>query len=467
MASRLITILTSAALVAGYAAGASLYARTSAAQSVSPHDTISRDLALATFDSAWLKIQVLHYDSLMNGIDWAEARTALRPKAESARTTVELREVLGALLARLGESHFSLIPREVSAAFTSDSAGSVDGGTPGDLGIDMRLLGREVLVTHVDSGAPAYLSGVRAGWQVMGVGDVSAAASLKSIDSLQSARAIHEARTRIVLRMYAAARGAAGASVNITVTDPRGAEHRLQLTRRQTPGEVVKYGNLPTIVARVSATMLKDPGATRCTGIIRFNTWMPVVAGRIDAAVDSLRSCSGVVIDLRGNTGGVANMVIGIAGHFLANRDTLGTLKMRSAQLRLVANPRMSNAKGESVKPFSGRVAILVDGLTSSTSEIFAGALQSLGRARVFGDTTTGQALPATLYRLPNKDVLMLAVADFRGPHGERIEGKGIMPDVVHESNRAELLEGRDAVLEAALQWISSETQLPSGGRHN
>ncbi len=47
------------------------------------------------------------------------------------------------------------------------------------------------------------------------------------------------------------------------------------------------------------------------------------------------------------------------------------------------------------VEPFAGPVAILVDELTGSTSETFAGALQSLGRARIFGRPTMGQALPA------------------------------------------------------------------------
>jgi carboxyl-terminal processing protease len=133
-------------------------------------------------------------------------------------------------------------------------------------------------------------------------------------------------------------------------------------------------------------------------------------------------------------------------------------MKTRTGVLRLIANPRLSNAAGQRVSPFQGRLAVVVDGLSASTSEIFAGALQSLGRARVFGDTTAGQALPATLFRLPNNDVLMLAVADFRGPHGERIEGRGVVPDVVKKINRADLIQGRDAAVESALQWIASGT---------
>ena len=60
---------------------------------------------------------------------------------------------------------------------------------------------------------------------------------------------------------------------------------------------------------------------------------------------------------------------------------------------------------------------------------MFAGALQSLGRARVFGRQTMGQALPALTKTLPNGDVLLYAVGDFVTSTGRRLEGAGVMPD--------------------------------------
>ena len=77
----------------------------------------------------------------------------------------------------------------------------------------------------------------------------------------------------------------------------------------------------------------------------------------------------------------------------------------------------------------AGRVAILVDGMTGSASECFSGGMQSIGRARVFGQTSMGQALPALFDRLPNGDVLIHAWGDFVTGTGVRIEGRGVMPD--------------------------------------
>jgi carboxyl-terminal processing protease len=112
------------------------------------------------------------------------------------------------------------------------------------------------------------------------------------------------------------------------------------------------------------------------------------------------------------------------------------------------------SASGEPVTPYGGPLAILVDALTGSASECFAGGMQSLGRARIFGQTSMGQALPAIFDRLPNGDVLIHAYGDFVTADGTRLEGRGVVPDEEVPLTRAELLAGRDATLDRALQWI-------------
>jgi carboxyl-terminal processing protease len=97
---------------------------------------------------------------------------------------------------------------------------------------------------------------------------------------------------------------------------------------------------------------------------------------------------------------------------------------------------------------------VLTDALSVSTSEIFAAAIKVTGRGRLFGETTAGQALPATAVRLPSGDVLMHVVADLTAPDGSRIEGNGVTPDRVVPLRRNDLLGGRDAPLDAAVRWI-------------
>jgi len=179
----------------------------------------------------------------------------------------------------------------------------------------------------------------------------------------------------------------------------------------------------------------------------------------LDRAVDSARTCAGMIIDLRGNLGGVAGMMMGVAGHFLQEPRTLGVMRSRGEEVRFAANPRRGTDAGVPGEPFSGDVAILVDGFSASTSEMFAAAMQAIGRARIFGERTAGQALPAMATRLPTGDVLMHVVADFVAPDGSKIEGRGVIPDELIPLSRSDLATGRDAPLEAALRWIGQPGQ--------
>ena len=77
-------------------------------------------------------------------------------------------------------------------------------------------------------------------------------------------------------------------------------------------------------------------------------------------------------------------------------------------------------------------------------------------RARVFGQTSMGQALPALFDKLPNGDVLIHAWGDFVTGTGVRIEGRGVVPDEPVVVTRASLLAGRDLTLDAALAWVDT-----------
>jgi carboxyl-terminal processing protease len=182
-------------------------------------------------------------------------------------------------------------------------------------------------------------------------------------------------------------------------------------------------------------------------------------------AVDRFKDADGIVIDLRGNPGGLAAMIMGIAGHFVTDHAILGVMKTRDSELRFAANPRLATASGTRTEPYAGPLAILVDGMTGSASECFAGGMQSLGRARVFGETSMGQALPALFDRLPNGDVLIHAWGDFVTGSGVRIEGRGVVPDDPVAMSRAALLAGHDLPLEAALRWVDSQAA-GTGPRH-
>jgi carboxyl-terminal processing protease len=411
-------------------------------------------VALESFDAAWRIVHETHFDTTFNGVDWLTLRDSLRPRAEEARDLAHVRGLILDMLGRLGQSHFMLIPRERADSLDPARGAAVRGTT----GLDVRLVGEQVLVTRVDSGSSAERAGVRPGWALYAIGRDTVGPLLRRLRDRPD-------RDRLETAVWAAAYRRLAppldSAIDAVFLDGDDRPVRARLTSEPERSEPIRFGNLPTIFARFEHARLALQGGG-CAGLIRFNGWLAPLMQRLDAAVDADRDCAGMVLDLRGNTGGMGAMLGGVAGHFLDRRDTLGLLRTRQSTLAFVANPRRVTADARPVRPFAGPLAVLVDEGSASASEVFAGGMQSLRRARIFGRTSMGAVLGAAFDRLPDGDVLYHAFGEFLTPDGVRLEGRGVVPDDSVTATRAALLAGRDPVLEAALRWIAAR---PSGVR--
>lgn len=461
---------------------------------VLPPDAIDEALALATFDAAWQQVHDGHFDPTFNGVDWIAVRAELRPKAAQARTNAALRAVLTDMVDRLGQSHFEIIPAdayvdfedvevELAEATSSSDAGSLTSGAdpsstdasasnatrdrsspisdrPGWLGFDARICGQEVVVVRVGEDSPAALAGVRPG-------DVIARIDGRPTDRLRPM--IERASESAMLRFEANAMVVGslarleGESIELSLRSIDGTERTIDLVAATMPGEIVSFGNLPPMVVDVRtrplcANDLSAIGLAPCggdvVGMVGFSVWLTAINPGFDAAMDEFRDSLGVIIDLRGNPGGIGGMAMGLGGHFFEEPISLGTMKTRQNSVSFRVNPRRVDSSGQATTPIDRPVAILVDEMSASTSEIFAGGMQEAGRARVFGRTTPGAALPAVMVRLPNDDVFVAAMADFVTPKGVRLEGRGVVPDEIVELTPEILSSGIDPDVRAAAKWI-------------
>ena len=404
--------------------------------------------AVASFDEAWTTINDSFFDPGFGGLNWAAVRDELRPRVLSATSPEDSRRPIHEMLARLKRSHFVLM----TSTATSDDPPRAGGAT---VGVDVRVLKDDVVITRVTAGSAAANAGLAAGQVLLAIDDEAASKwfrpQVSGVDP----------RTRALdvwRRVQRSLSGAPGSTATVRVSDDRG-ERVIKVSRSVEPGERVVLGDLPLFVTAVTERAAETP-AGRPVGVIGFNVWMTPVNDPVARAVNRFRSAKGIVIDLRGNPGGLAAMISGVAGHLFTTPEVLGHMKTRSSDLVFRANPRMVTPEGVPVVPYGGPVAILVDELTASASECFAGALQSLGRARVFGRQTLGQALPASTRRLPNGDLLMYVVGDFVTATGRRLEGEGVVPDQVVPLSLQALRAGRDATLEAALRWFDSSADV-------
>lgn len=214
------------------------------------------------------------------------------------------------------------------------------------------------------------------------------------------------------------------------------------------PATIVKFGNLPELPLRVFQTKLDKQNVGYFYLSIFLNP--PQVMPAFRKAVDGARSADGLIIDLRHNPGGVGVMAIGMGNSLVDKSDLkLGTMIQREGELNFVLNPQ--------AEPYTKPVAILIDDHTGSTAEIFAQGMQDIGRARVFGTKSAGQALPSLIVKLPNGYLFQYAVANYISTNGRTLEGNGVTPDEVIENPKP--TDPTDPVIDAAAKWIKSQAE--------
>lgn len=429
-----------------------------------PGATLPRPVRYAAaFDTAVAAIARTWVDTAFLATRWLPAARAARDSAIAAPTDRAFRGILRGMLDRIPASHFYLLPAPDSALSREGSAAA----TPGRSGLVLRLTevrgAPQLVVARVDTGSAAARAGVRAGDLVRRIDGHPVARALRDLPPIGQPGAA-AARTQLVQAVNAALGGAAGERHVLDVVSPWTARttvaRRFVLDAETRP--LRAFGNLPPMPVEVSARTLAI--GTGTAAVVRFDAFLPALMPQLDEALFAARSCSALVLDLRGNPGGLVGMIGGIAGHLLPTSDTLAVLAMRESALRLVANPRTVDRRGEAVDVFAGPVMLLVDEASASASEILAGALQALGRAQIVGTRSAGMALPAQMRRLPTGDVLVHATADLIGPRGQRVEGDGVTPDLVAPLDPSRLAAGDDPALAAALDALRAHPAMRPAG---
>ena len=240
--------------------------------------------------------------------------------------------------------------------------------------------------------------------------------------------------------------GAPGETVAVTA-EVDGRPREVSLLRSSFAGRWSEpFGQMPALPLAVESRRLEDG-----VRYLHFSVFSLEAMAGIRTAIRAAAGAPGLVLDLRGNPGGVVIVVNGIAG-LLTDRDLpLGTTRLRNGHFNAIGYPQAG--------AFLGPLAVLVDSCSASCSEILAAGLQEAGRARVFGTPTAGAVLPSQFRRLPNGDLLQHVIADYHTPKGVALEGFGCQPDEVVALTRADLAAGRDPVLQAAEAWLKHPTR--------
>jgi carboxyl-terminal processing protease len=422
----------------GVACGLAACSAARHAPALTPED---RRLGVASFDYVWETVRDKHFDPALAGLDWDAIRTELRPRVERAATRDTVRDILGELVGRFKQSHFQILPAELYEPAAAGATGPADG----TIGVDARVLSGAALVTGVAPGSPAATAGVAAGWEILQIGAIDVRRRVREMSKKYASR--HDRDTLLAGSLRIALAGPVGRAVAVSFRDGRGSTRRMTLTRVPHDGWMSRpFGHIPAVPVWFRSRRLDGR-----TGYVAFNVFLDPgrLMPRFNEAIASFADADGVILDLRGNTGGIGDMLAGMAGWFVAERGTsMGTMVTRAGSLKLAVLPRPS--------AFTGPVAVLVDELSMSASEVLAQGLRDAGRARIFGRRSAGAVLGSVVETLPNGDGFQYPTARFEFQSGVVVEGVGVIPDVEVRPTRATLQAGRDVVLDAAVEWVRS-----------
>lgn len=442
-----------------------------------PTDNLSPDKKnrVEAFRLVWKTIYENYFDPTFNGLNWLKIRQEYEPKVVKLNSDYELHLLLQDLISQLNRSHFAIIPPEVirlmekakaevkaEETSTDDGEDDEEDGENDELnseseddyeahygiGIEMRVLNDQFVITRVEKGSAAEKAGLKTGFIIEKVNDVSLKELLEKIRlSGASQRAVLKQLPIEVVTYFI--NGEKETSVELLYLDEKNQSRQIEIKRQRLEGETVKLiPNLPKQFLKFEAESINDE-----IGLIKFNIFAVSIIEKFCSALTALKDKKAIIIDLRGNLGGSMGALWVVSGMLAQELFSLGTEINRTGKEPRFIRPQAKN--------FKGKIVILIDELSFSAAEIFAAAMQENKRAAVIGDKSAGEALPAVTMVLPTGAVFLYPISNFETPKGNLIEGRGVTPDILVPLDRSSLLTGKDRQLESAVTYLKNEISKP------
>ena len=305
------------------------------------------------------------------------------------------RGAIRGMVEALDDPYTSYLDAETYQLSLKDLEGKFEG-----IGAHIAMKDEQLMIIAPIADSPAERAGIRAGDIILEI-DGQSTSGLSLVES--------------VLKV----RGPKGTMVTLLV-----------LHQGETEPEVIEIVRAEIELPSVSFEMMED------IAYINITYFSERTAQELSPVLESItqQAVAGIILDLRGNPGGLLETVIDVAGFFLKE----------GVVVDVVDNEGKHTAS--SVKPSEIAtdlpLVVLVDSYSASGSEVLAGALQDYGRATIAGTKTFGKGSVNILRQLEDGSGLYITTARWLTPNGRLIEGEGLYPDYELE------LEGEDAI-----QW--------------
>jgi carboxyl-terminal processing protease len=320
---------------------------------------------------------------------------------------------LKGIVESLDDPYSSYLTAKEARQFDEDVSGHFEG-----VGMNVEQDKRGLKVLRVFDGSPAEGAHIHAGDFIL------------AVDGRPIAGVNSEVSTGRI-------KGPAGTSVELRVFTPGDSSDRTVKVKRE------------RIEVPLTRARLKERDGHKI-GVVELAAFSDGAHAALARDIKRMRKrgAEAIVLDLRGNPGGLLLEGVAVSSLFIEDGRIVSVRGRHRAE-------RVHNAEGDAILPKDVPVVVLVDGGSASASEIVTGALRDRGRATVVGTHTFGKGLVQEVENLSNGGELKLTTAHYYLPDGETIiTGKGIKPQVRAKDDPE---TDRDEALPVALDTVASE----------
>ncbi len=401
----------------GTSNGGQLIGNTNAPPSVTSVAVGNIDRQLRIFRQLWNLVNDHYIYPNFNGVDWFSVRSDTESRIKAGLTDEQFYGLMQDLVRSLNDNHSSFLSPKQAEEEDREYQGTqqyVGIGVILETNRDKNYL--YVLQVYADS--PAATAGIRPHDHIL---------------SIDGKPAIDEDG----VRQDRLLEGAPNSQVTLVVRTPANTPRTLTLTRRTVSSQNIVESRILAARKRIGYISIPTFFAEDMSQRVRDALKSVMRNGKLD----------GLVLDLRVNGGGSYPILTTHLGFF--SRGLMGRLVDRNGTRTTInINPeRIGNSQ-------SVPLIILVGPSTASYAEVFAGALQAKGRARLIGRDSAGNIETLRAHSFEDNSLAWLAEETFKLPNGGSWEGMGLQPDVLIDANWDEFTPDNDPVIAAAIEAL-------------
>lgn len=361
------------------------------------------------FDNVWSAVKNNYYDPSMNRQSWSRWKEHYHGKI---KTDEDAKVAIDTMLASLDDPY----SRYMDKSEYNDQNTSLNSKITG-IGVNIASVSGKVQIINVMDGTPAQAANLQAGDIILDING-------KEVNGLP---------------------------LSDVANLVRGPENTIvQLTILRNKDKFIKKVSRKEIkIKTVKSSVDKNIGYIQISSFLGTST-----PNEFMDAVEKTKETQGIILDLRGNTGGLLPNAIFIANLFIPDGNIVSIVGRDNYRFDIYAQ----DTEFEIDKP----MIVLVDGASASASEILSGALKDYKRAKLLGTKTFGKGMVQKIMPLPNETGLNLTIAKYLTPSGSDINKKGISPDIEVKLTAEDVKNRKDIQLETAKKILSQMIQQES-----